>query len=110
MAAQIILIVNGEVMRDDGDVIRHMLERITQSTDHLDRMETQVASRRQVEDTELAAQRADLENLKTQLHNMLTLPNLVTVERAQLAALGQQLDENTQRIQSIVPDRHDERT
>lgn len=111
MAAQIILIVDGIVVRDDGDVIRLMMVRIAQSTDHLDRMETQVASRRQVEDTELAALRADLERMKTDLQHMLTVPQRPTVDPAAVTALAEDIRSNTERIRTMVPDDQDrERT
>lgn len=104
MAGEIILIVDKVVIRDDGDVIRRMVVRIAQSTDHLDRMETQVASRRQVEDTELAALRADLESMKQDLNNMLTVSATVAVERAAITALAGDMRDTAQQIRNLTSD------
>jgi hypothetical protein len=104
MAAQIILIVNGEVMRDDGDVIRGMVTEISLFKNHLDRIVTQVASRRDVEDREIAALRQQLDALTMKLEAMLLMRNLTLVDPAAVSALAQDIRENTQRIRDMVPD------
>jgi hypothetical protein len=111
VAAEIILIVDGLVMRDDGDVIRHMVLRITQSSEHLDRFEALVANRRQTEDTEIAALRSDIAAMQTQLQAMLAMEDAakVVVDRATLAAVTADIQTNTARIRGMVPDDAEER-
>jgi N-acetylglutamate synthase/N-acetylornithine aminotransferase len=104
VAAQIILIVDGVVMRDDGDVIRHMVVRIQRSADHLDLLATQVASRRFVEDTELAALRTDLASLQAELAAMLRMDGEVVVPSAEVEALMARVEANTVRVSELVPD------
>jgi hypothetical protein len=100
---QILLIVNGTVESDDGGVIRAMLVRLTEVTTHLDRLETQTASRRFVEAQELAALRADLTAMSTQLADMLMMKDVVVVEQAAIQEVADAIRQETTRIRGMVP-------
>ncbi len=101
---QILLIVNGTVESDDGNILRTMLVRIGEVTTHLDRLETQTASRRFVEAQELAALRADLEALRTQLSDWLLMKDVVVVKQTEVEALAAAIRQQATRVSGMVPD------
>jgi hypothetical protein len=80
-----------------------MLVRLTEVTTHLDRLETQTASRRFVEAQELAALRADLEAMATQLADMLMMRDVVVVEKVAIEGLADDIRQQTTRIRGMVP-------
>jgi ATPase subunit of ABC transporter with duplicated ATPase domains len=101
---QILLIVNGHVESDDGNILRTMLVRIGEVTLHLDRLETQTASRRFVEAQELAAFRADVEALQTQLSDWLMMRDFVVVKQADIDAMAAAIRHEATRISGMLPD------
>jgi len=103
MAGQIVLIVNGVVERDDGDVIKKMRLEMTQFIQHLNRTESHVADIVSAVQADLAGLHGALTMLTDTLDGLLNMTGQVVVDPAKVSALAAQVRENTARIRNLTP-------
>lgn len=106
-ARGLVVILNGEVVQDDGDVIKHMREEAVAFLQFLDREESHVTSLIAAWQTDRAQLRTALMAYQMKLEQLLT-SSRPTVDPLAVTALAAEIRENTRRIENIVPLRGDE--
>ena len=101
-ARGLVVILNGEVVQDDGDVVRTMRDETVALTQFVESQEAAVHSLMAAWQTAQSQLRTALLAYQTKLDQLLT-PSHVVVNPADVALLASVIHDNTQRIRNLVP-------